>query len=624
MIGGNQAGEGNVISGNSANAIIVSGSSSDNNKIVGNLIGTNTSGTFPIQNGDGIQIIDATNTTIGGSTTADRNLISGNSRNGNGFAYAIKINGSVSSGTTIQGNYIGSNMAGTAAISNDAGIAIDRSGSNSIIDNLITGRSASTFAHIQLSDSSSNTIRGNYIGTNSDGSLSLNNVAGMPDGGGGISLQDSDSNTIDSNLISGNNNGIVIQSTDSGGSKSSNLNSIISNKIGTDATGTSAIPNNNGIVLSASGSNPASQNTIGGDGKGNLISGNGLLFGQGSGILLLGRSVYSNNITGNYIGTGLNQPDISIGNMDEGILIDTSGAPQPNRIGAPGTLTNYIAHNGKAGIKVFAGTATILSNSIFQNSGLGIDLIPSIQSNGSSDESSGVTDNDAFDADSGANNLQNFPAFTVTNVRGASTADLDFVATPGSDLTVQFFLNSDIDATGYGEGRTFLTERNLLKAGSNGRVTGSIPLGVLLEKTESVSATATDSAGNTSEFSISVAATEDVKPGTRIENPPAVVVAETSVTFTFELFKVPKKKRAVATAAAASKVGNGKVQYELTIVNSATRKSIKRTSKKNILTVKNLPPGNYTASYRARILQGKNEVATTRRSPKASFTVENS
>jgi uncharacterized repeat protein (TIGR01451 family) len=107
-----------VINRFSGNGIVVSGNA---NIIEGNFIGTNATGTFALGNGqDGVSIAAGSGNTIGGTTSAARNVISGN-RNG------IQISGG--SGTQVRGNFVGTNSAGTAGLGNSAnGVLINNSG----------------------------------------------------------------------------------------------------------------------------------------------------------------------------------------------------------------------------------------------------------------------------------------------------------------------------------------------------------------------------------------------------------------------------------------------------------------------------------------------------------------
>jgi len=105
-----------------------------------------------------------------------------------------------------------------------------------------------------------------------------------------------------------------------------------------------------------------------------------------------------------------------------------------------------------AGAPLAAGdTNPIVSNSIYSNAGLGIDL-----SNlaGAGD---GVTPNDPGDADAGANGLQNYPLITsaLSGVSGSKVA-YSFDSEPNQDYLLEFFSNAAPDASGRGEGQTFL------------------------------------------------------------------------------------------------------------------------------------------------------------------------
>ncbi|MEM6273052.1 MAG: T9SS type A sorting domain-containing protein [Bacteroidota bacterium] len=113
-IGGLGTNDGNVISGQAFHGIVVDGGS-NNTTIVGNLIGTNGTGTAAVGNEDsGILLINTDNLTIGGNTPAHRNVLSGSRTE---FAIFL-IN---TSGTTVQGNYIGTDITGIAPMPNDSG-----------------------------------------------------------------------------------------------------------------------------------------------------------------------------------------------------------------------------------------------------------------------------------------------------------------------------------------------------------------------------------------------------------------------------------------------------------------------------------------------------------------------
>jgi hypothetical protein len=172
---------------------------------------------------------------------------------------------------------------------------------------------------------------------------------------------------------------------------------------------------------------------------------------------------------------------------------------------APGA-GNTIAYNGGDGVKVGMGSSftfccgnRILSNSIFSNGKLGIDLNPP-----------GVTPNDPGDADRGPNELQNFPvltAVTSTAINGTLNSK------PNTTYRLEFFANRERDATGFGEGERFHGSIGVTTdGGGNATFTfapsGGVPAG------QFITATATDPVNNTSEFSGAVQAPAGEGTGT--------------------------------------------------------------------------------------------------------------
>jgi hypothetical protein len=129
-IGDTAAGAGNVISDNATGILI--GINNPNHVIRGNFIGTDFSGTVDVGNtGDGISI-GSGNNIIGGNTAAARNIISGNGGNG------IMINGAAATNNTIQGNYIGTDSAGTGALGNSqGGLVITNNATNNTVGSII-------------------------------------------------------------------------------------------------------------------------------------------------------------------------------------------------------------------------------------------------------------------------------------------------------------------------------------------------------------------------------------------------------------------------------------------------------------------------------------------------------
>jgi hypothetical protein len=168
---------------------------------------------------------------------------------------------------------------------------------------------------------------------------------------------------------------------------------------------------------------------------------------------------------------------------------------------APGE-GNEIAGHLDSGISVantYAGVR-ISGNSIHDNSGIGIDLVtPPFDY--------GVTPNDPLDADSGGNKLQNFPVLTLAEGNSSQITiggTLNSIA--ASDFTLEFFANTECDASSYGEGENFLGSTTVTTDGS-GNAAFELVLSVMVLDGEAITSTATDTSGNTSEFSLCLTAT---------------------------------------------------------------------------------------------------------------------
>ncbi|HEX9386976.1 MAG TPA: hypothetical protein VF918_11705 [Anaerolineales bacterium] len=282
------------------------------------------------------------------------------------------------------------------------------------------------------------------------------------------------------NVISGNTaDGVTI--TDPGTSG----NIVSGNFIGTDRTGTQDLGNSfDGVVMVGGTSN----NLIGGTeaGAGNVLSGNGA-----NGVAIYHFETTGNLVQGNFIGTDVTGT-LSLGNTGHGVAI-AAGASY-NRIG--GTITgagNTITFNNSSGVLLASESSTgnaILSNSLHSNGNLGIDL-------GEDD----VTLNDLFDADGGSNNLQNFPFLnTVKSTGKGILIQGALLSTRNTTYRLEFFYNDVCDLSGYGEGETYLGFVNV-KTNSTGHVNFKITLPTSLPAGRFVTATATDPANNTSEFS---------------------------------------------------------------------------------------------------------------------------
>jgi titin len=472
VIGGVEAGAGNLISGNDTNGVNFFGENATGNTVLGNLIGTDATGSSALGNGDagvGIQG-GASGNIIGGSDTGARNVLSGNQ-------FGVLIGDQGITGTVIQGNYIGTDISGNAAIPNtQTGILLW--GQDNVIGGADAGAgnviSGNNFAGIDLGGGSKGTIiQGNYIGTDASGAVALGNDLG-------IWFNSSADNLVGGtaagagNVISGNTGAnIQITGLDARG------NTFQGNFIGTDATGTVGLENGRPIQIF-----DAPDNVIGGaePGAGNLISGNS------PGITIEGPDATGNVFQGNHIGVDATGA-APLGNG--GAAIRLLNGASDNLIGGtePGA-GNVIANSGWHGVALFADAGTgnsIRFNSIYDNGGMGIEI-----------GRDAVTPNDEGDVDTGANELQNYPDLTSVGGSGSAAIEASLNSTPSSSFTLEFFSNDACDEQGFGEGKTPLGTASLATDASG---FGSVTAAFSGVSGSVITATATDDGGNTSEFS---------------------------------------------------------------------------------------------------------------------------
>ena len=440
--------------------------------IKGNKIGTDSSGTDGLPNGTvGIAIRSSTNHVIGGLLPGERNIISGNGTSG------IEINGLAASGNIVEGNYIGTDRTGMVAVSNGANGVIITQGSfnDTIRSNLISGNVGHgilvTPRFRQVPHD--NLIVKNDIGTRVGGLTGLGNV------GCGIAIINARNTMVgngavgDGNVISGNFlDGVLI----TGDTATANI--VSGNLIGLAADGQGTIPNRGaGVTILNAANNEIGDNLAQ---AANYIAGN-----IGPGVWLFGEGTTSNIITNNLIGIGVGgfvRPNSS------GIVID--GA-QGNFIGSGpiGAPQNTIAHNAGDGVQVLttARRNFIRFNSIFSNNELGIDL-----------GNDGVSANDPLDADTGPNELQNYPRLLFAALGTNPRVYGSLQSTPLAEFEIDLYSNAICDPTNHGEGQTYLASVTVTTdAFGNARFLSPIPP---IPMTHMITATATDSNDNTSEF----------------------------------------------------------------------------------------------------------------------------
>lgn len=497
------------------------------NKVEGCYVGTGASGEAA-NAGNGWAGIAArgADVVIGGSTIAARNVISGNgARSGSGSGVLVEP----PAGVTIEGNYIGIDATGLKPIPNvETGINIAAPGSV-VRGNVISGH-ASAGVKV-LGAGSSTSIEGNLVGTNAEG------LAAIPNGQGVLVQGDSSTIKPESVVIGGvtaTSRNILSGNLYSGLSITGQArNSMVrGNYIGTDITGMNALPNGRGGVVISRGSN----HVIGGAvvGARNVISGNaeaGLTFDTGA-----FNNVAQGNYIG-VAADGVKPLGNTSSGFREGNGISVGGGSAPeahgtgNRIGgADAGAGNVIAHNEGRGVIVYSTENSVLRNSIYANGseyhdGIGIDL-----------ENDGLTPNDPGDVDGSsdgsyqpANHFQNHPVlasveFRDGNVTVAGTLD----SKPNKNFRVELFATNPQASRGYSEGQTFLGVANVATDAS-GRASFHVTLPIA-SPDQIITATATDALGNTSEFGGLVDRLLNISTRGRVESGEHALIAGLIVT----------------------------------------------------------------------------------------------
>jgi CSLREA domain-containing protein len=508
-IGGSVAGDRNIICGNNSHGILISGSASMGNNVIGNYIGLDSSGAIAFPNGsNGVMLANgAHGNTIGGNVAGKRNVISGNSQNG------VQIDGSNSTGNVVSGNYIGLKASGDSALYNFLnGVMLSNGANGNTIGgdasgerNVISGNSQAG-VRIEGIGASGNIVSGNYIGLNATGTAALPNLSY------GVSIGGSASgNTVggdvpgERNVISGNHLfGVLIES-------GASLNTVSGNYIGVTPAGDAALSNDGGGIKVDS----AAQNVIGGDvaGERNVISGN-----TSNGIWINGSAATGNVVSGNYIGLAANGSSI-LANAGNGIIIN--GAAASNTIGGStsaeaNTISgnsqagvvlgsnlnlvkwNYIgtdnkgadpAGNGSYGVWIFGSMNTIgPSNVIAFNAGDGVEV------NGSTATNNRITQNNIFSNAMGIDLVDGANGGILPPVIHSITYGIGVVHINGTTCSaclVEVFGNPDAD----GEGKIYLGSA---VATAGGAFTVDAPS---LGSAAALTATAFDSHKGTSEFS---------------------------------------------------------------------------------------------------------------------------
>ena len=342
----------NVISGNLDSGIYLEGNAS-NEQISGNFIGTDATGRNSLPNGNGVVVTGPGGNMIGGTSPADRNVISGNAGSG------ISIAGG-SAGNTAIGNFIGTDFSGEHATANDVGITID-AGSGNVIGgaapgdaNIISGNSS---IGIQISNSKAtgNVVLGDLIGVNQGGTRTLTSPDAKTGFAIGILIDDSPANTIGGtaltamNVIAGFGVGIDISGFDATGNLVENA------QIGTGQSKHQTIAGSIGIGVYI---DDVASNTVGGSiaGAENTIVGYTTY-----GVFIYGGLAAHNVVQGNQIGIAAGKTGELAGIAVEDASNNTLGGSTPS-------AGNTISGNSYAGIYIFGqGSAGASGNEIDHN-----------------------------------------------------------------------------------------------------------------------------------------------------------------------------------------------------------------------------------------------------------------
>ena len=162
------------------------GPNTTDNLVLGNYIGTDNNGTEALgNNGNGVSITAAPGNSKGLSTPVAFNLISGNGQNGIAISNVQRPSNGGPFGSLVVGNFIGTDVFGSLPLGNGGdGILLDTAASNTIggttpaFRNILSGNSAAGI-EIRGGDSISNLVEGNYIGTDKNGKAALANLVGV-------------------------------------------------------------------------------------------------------------------------------------------------------------------------------------------------------------------------------------------------------------------------------------------------------------------------------------------------------------------------------------------------------------------------------------------------------------
>ena len=384
----------------------------------------------------------------------------------------------------IEGNFLNTDPSGTQILGGQFAVVLVTGAQNVIGGTTPSARnvipaSAGLGGATLMIGGDANVVQGNYIGVDASGTVPVQfdtSVFGIA-----LGPQGPVSNTLIGGDVPGAGNVIVANATAISLGPGGTGTTIQGNFIGTDATSTIGLGGSVGIATN----NAPTDTHIGG-----ATAGAGNVFASLNQPIHLGDGASGVVIQGNHFGTDTSGA-IPVPNHGSAIVLDTPGGNGSIIGGTNQGEGNSIAYSCGQGIAFTFGRNhwPILGNSIHSNVGLGISL----------QGGSTPLPNDTGDGDDGSNDQQNYPVITATVAAGTATISGTLNSTPDTTFRLEFFASEICDASGFGEGQAYIGTTDVT-TDSGGDVSFG-PLSFPVPDGAEITATATDPAGNTSEFS---------------------------------------------------------------------------------------------------------------------------
>src|SRR5581483_10712794 len=236
---------------------------------------------------------------VGGTTAAARNVISANTSTG------LVLDGMGTTGNVVEGNYVGTDAPGAAAMANGDGIVVSGGahgntigGTSAAAGNLISGNYPGTGATLRGAGTNGNLVEGNVFGADAAQDVGLQNGTGV------LIAAGASGNTVGGTAAGAGNSiysswGDGVELTD----QATTGNTVAGNFLG-GKTGFVLFGNGNGVAVRSG----AHGNTIGGTAPG---ARNVFLLNRDAGILIDGAGTTGILVEGNDIGTSRNGVTVS-------------------------------------------------------------------------------------------------------------------------------------------------------------------------------------------------------------------------------------------------------------------------------------------------------------------------